>query len=453
LKFNTCICISEYGVLYPDSNEGKSIDDSLLSRIIPEKSWYWLLENTNIAHHKIFTKLMRRNGVPCLQVMNYVGVLTTPFGCQIEVIPKVFTEESFASDEAEVGRRKLFQMLSSIGAIDFKSFHNASLKLFRQPLPEVLIGLFINEVTQVVKKGVRNDYVFEKSELPFLRGRLQISAQLRQPIGRQHLFQVEYDEFLPDRAENRLIHSALKKVVQLSRSYENQRVAKELLFLFDAIPESLLPSKDFKLWRNNRSMVHYQPVKPFCEYILNGQVPFSLVGKNNGLSILFPMNVLFEKYVAVVLRQQLEREYKLKEQASSEHLIKEHYAVKNYRSNPIFQLKPDILIHKDSENIAILDCKWKLLDSNSREKNYKISSSDMYQLYAYGNKYLKGRGKLFLIYPESDTFSEPLPVFKFDDDLELWVVPFKWSDKELDRVCFPTNDSFEFLKNKLHVVS
>jgi len=81
----------------------------------------------------------------------------------------------------------------------------------------------------------------------------------------------------------------------------------------------------------------------------------------------------------------------------------------------------------------------------------------MYQLYAYGNKYLKGRGKLlgrgklFLIYPESDTFSEPLPVFKFDDDLELWVVPFKWSVKELDRVCFPTNDSnnnsFEFLKN------
>ena len=74
----------------------------------------------------------------------------------------------------------------------------------------------------------------------------------------------------------------------------------------------------------------------------------------------------------------------------------------------------------------------------------------MYQLYAYGNKYLKGRGKLFLIYPESDTFSEPLPVFKFDEKLELWVVPFKW---ELDEVCFPTNDSFEFLKNKLHVVS
>jgi len=41
---------------------------------------------------------------------------------------------------------------------------------------------------------------------------------------------------------------------------------------------------------------------------------------------------------------------------------------------------------------SFLDCKWKLLDSNSREKNYKISFNDMCQLYAYGNKYLKGRG-------------------------------------------------------------
>jgi len=50
----------------------------------------------------------------------------------------------------------------------------------------------------------------------------------------------------------------------------------------------------------------------------------------------------------------------------------------------------------------------------------------MCQLYAYGNKYLKGNGKLFLIYLESETFSEPLPVFKFDDEIKLWVVPFKW---------------------------
>ncbi len=154
-------------------------------------------------------------------------------------------------------------------------------------------------------------------------------------------------------------------------------------------------------------MVHYQQVEPFCEYILNDQVQFYLV----------------EKYVAVVLRRQLKIGCSLKEQASSQYLIETH-DVANYPFHRIFQLKPDILIQKGSENIVILDCKWKLLDSNNRKEKQKISSSDMCQLYVYGNKYLKGNGKLFLIYPESETFSEPLPVFKFDDKIKLWIVPF-----------------------------
>ena len=48
----------------------------------------------------------------------------------------------------------------------------------------------------------------------------------------------------------------------------------------------------------------------------------------------------------------------------------------------------------------------------------------MYQLYAYGKKYLDGKGDLFLIYPRHDEFLNPLPVFEFSGDLNLWVVPF-----------------------------
>ncbi len=51
--------------------------------------------------------------------------------------------------------------------------------------------------------------------------------------------------------------------------------------------------------------------------------------------------------------------------------------------------------------------------------------ADMYQLFAYGQKYFKGAGELFLIYPEHTGFTAPLPLFEFDDDLKLWVVPFE----------------------------
>jgi 5-methylcytosine-specific restriction enzyme subunit McrC len=449
------ITIREYGVLYCSVIDSSTITDNLDSHVIKKTAWDWLLATTGTDEYKFLVKPIRRNNQIGLQVVNYVGVITTPCGCQIEILPKIVSHIK-GDDENYLRhvRKKLFTMLSAVQRLKFKSFHNASLEIFDQPLPDVLIRIFLKEVDLLIKKGIRHDYVSVKDETSFLKGRLQVAAQIRQPVGRRHLFQVEYDEFLPDRAENRLINLALSKVAKWSHSIENKRLANKLLFVFDDIPCSTNTQLDFSRWLDRDcSMVHYRGLKEWCELIIKEKSPFSLAGTQNGLSFLFPMNDLFEKYVAVVLRRQLKREYELKEQASSEYLIKEHYAVKNYRSNRIFRLKPDILIRKDSENIAILDCKWKLLDSNNRKDKYKISSSDMYQLYAYGNKYLKGRGgrgKLFLIYPESDTFSEPLPVFKFDEKLELWVVPFKWSGKE-DRVCFPTNDnnnkSFEFLKN------
>ncbi|MGK0473196.1 MAG: 5-methylcytosine-specific restriction endonuclease McrBC regulatory subunit McrC [Candidatus Azotimanducaceae bacterium] len=50
----------------------------------------------------------------------------------------------------------------------------------------------------------------------------------------------------------------------------------------------------------------------------------------------------------------------------------------------------------------------------------------MYQLCAYGHKYLRDKPekKLMLIYPETDTFFEPLPIFTYESGFELEVVPF-----------------------------
>jgi 5-methylcytosine-specific restriction enzyme subunit McrC len=337
-------------------------------------------------------------------------------------------------------------MLSSVGLIKFRDFNAASLKLFNKPLQEVLINQFLNDVSILIKRGVRNDYIPIREETPYLKGRLQIAAQIRQPVGRQHLFQVEHDEFLPDRAENRLIHSALIKVSKQTRDYKNKRLVNELLFVFDVIPQSLNYKLDFSRWiENDRSMSHYKPIRVWCDLILYEKSPFSLAGSHHGLSFLFPMNVLFEKYVAVVLRGQLANGFELKEQESSKYLIEQH------GNKKMFKIKPDFLIKGESEENIILDAKWKVINEKNVDKNYGISQSDMYQLYAYGKKYFANDepGKVFLIYPQSVTFSKALPVFKFDENLELWVVPFMWSDGKDDRVDFGQNqnNSWQFLAN------
>ena len=83
------------------------------------------------------------------------------------------------------------------------------------------------------------------------------------------------------------------------------------------------------------------------------------------------------------------------------------------------------MITKDKLATWVLDTKWKLLDQGNRSNKYGISQSDMYQLYAYGHKFIEGNQKnLMLIYPMTDKFTEALSVFKYEDGFKLWAVPF-----------------------------
>lgn len=413
--------IREYGLLtkadLPEARYGLDI------QVIPTSAWDWLLaEVSGDGKHKRLVRPGKSNGQLCLQVLNYVGAVTTPCGTQIEIVPK--HSEKCEAASLTSGRSLLLKMLNRVYGLNMREFERAQLQLFKQPLPEVLISQFLLELKQLVKRGIRSEYRSVREESPYLRGRLQVAKQLRQPPGRGHKFQVEYDEFLPDRPENRLIHSSLKQVLRWSESVINQRLARELLFVFDDIPPSKSYRADFDRWQCDRNMQHYRATKPWCEFILKEQSPLSLAGAHHGQSFLFPMNDLFEKYVGRVLEQQLAPGLKLKEQAASQYLVDTH------RDKRLFQLKPDLLVTRDDEAVAVMDCKWKLIDQNmshatgTEEKSYGLSQSDMYQLYAYGKKYLNGRGSVYLIYPYHPRFTNALPAFEFDDGLKLFAVPF-----------------------------
>lgn len=140
------------------------------------------------------------------------------------------------------------------------------------------------------------------------------------------------------------------------------------------------------------------------------------------------MEALFEAYVEKHLRRQLQPDHSLKAQASSQYLV-------NHQQQRWFRMKPDLLVKHRTEQRLVLDTKWKLLNSDkdtAREK-YQLSQSDFYQLYAYGHHYLQGSGEVVLIYPKTDTFPSPLPVFEFPQaaTMRLWVLPFCLKTRQL----------------------
>jgi 5-methylcytosine-specific restriction enzyme subunit McrC len=370
-----------------------------------------------------------RNGATLLQVEgrhslkwdSYVGVLETPCGTRLEILPKHFEQ----GDCLRKSRRLLRKLIQCALQLKPREASVASLELFDAPLSEWVMGQFLAELDLLVKRGLRFDYQRIEEEQRFLRGQLNVVAQMRQPAGRQHHFQIRHDVFLPDRAENRLLKLALEQVAKSTQDAANWRLANELRAMLTEVPASRQVNQDLRAWSRDRLMAHYQAIKPWCELILNQQMPIAVSGEWRGMSLLFPMEKLFECYVEGWLRQQLQPSATLKPQSASQYLC----AHDNAR---MFCLKPDLLIDT-SEQRWILDTKWKRVDTRKAEKNYDLSQSDFYQLFAYGHKYRNGTGvpKLVLIYPYWSGLTEALPAFDYGQGMSLWVLPF---DLENDRL-------------------
>jgi 5-methylcytosine-specific restriction enzyme subunit McrC len=157
-------------------------------------------------------------------------------------------------------------------------------------------------------------------------------------------------------------------------------------------------------------------------------MPIALSGDQQGFSLLFPMEKLFEAYIARWLRKYLPQHLHLTSQASSEYLCW-------HDSRRIFQLRPDLLLRdRNGDAVMVLDTKWKRLEAGNRAGNYGLSQGDFYQMLAYGQTYLKGRGRLVLIYPSWAGFDSHLPVFTMGDGLEVQVLRFDFKN---DMLCVP----------------
>lgn len=379
-------------------------------------------ENDTAADGMPLVKVLGRR---TLRLDNYVGVIETPSGQLIEILPKTAKE----GDPPEQGRQLLRQMLECALDLPPRETSEAALQGFDAPLSEWIMSRFLAALQHLVKRGIRSDYLRIEGEERFLLGQLDVVRQMRQPPGRAHHFALRYDLYLPDRAENRLLKLALEQVAVTTQQPESWRLAQELRHLLVEVPASHDVAGDFRQWRDDRLMAHYRDVRPWCELILQRIMPMALRGEWRGISLLFPMEKLFERYVEAGLRRQLLPGAALRSQASSQSLC-------THQGKPMFELRPDLLLSHGKQR-WVLDAKWKRLDGGDREGKYGLSQADLYQLFAYGHKYLGGQGDLVLIYPSWKHFQAPLAPFRFDDHLTLWVLPFELGEGMAHRLLLP----------------
>ena len=368
---------------------------------VPIKAFNHLKKFASYEENNIFIDVAK--GGNALRLKNYVGTITTNDGTTIEILPKIYGSED---DDLET-KKVLLKMLKTLKKTPFKNINKSSLKTEKLNIFEIFITMFLEELSALIKKGIKADYLSKEENTYFLKGKIKLNSQLRYNLLNKEKFYIEFDEYSSNRVENRLIKSTLLKLYQVSKSISNKQRLREFIFVFDDIEVSKNINDDFKKCKIDRSMANYFEVINWCKVFLNNESFSPYKGKECAHALLFDMNLLFESYVAHFFKKNY-RDKKIRTQDKKYKLIE---------SPRLFQLKPDIVI----DDSVVLDTKWKVLDS--RKSNYNISQSDLYQLYAYGKKY--NSTNMYLIYPKSKYFQQTMQEpFKYDDTLNLHILCF-----------------------------
>ena len=371
---------------------------------------------------KVFELAGRRK----IKLDQYVGVIETKCGTRIEILPK-HVEMSGTDDQSIIQqeRRLLQKMLSVSLHLPYREAGAANLNRFKQSLHEWIISQFLASFERLVQRGLRFDYNRVQEEQKFLRGQLQHVKYMRQPPSKRHIFPIEHDVYEVNRPENRLIRTALEIVCKKAKDASNWKLAQELRLMTGEIPRSQNIRQDLRQWQSGRLLALYDEIKPWTELILGEYMPVSTSGEWRGMSLLFPMEKLFEHYVAYHLRRNLP-ESKVKTQHAMEHICK-------HQNSNIFKLKPDIFIERSDDKNIVMDTKWKLIDQSARSGRYGLKDSDIQQMFAYSHFYLEHESEVILIYPyRVEKFNRSLDEFEFrqTDGAKLRVVPFNLDEPE-----------------------
>lgn len=374
------IQIREYGSFVIGEKNGSHVGGNitLTKRTFEQLENFILSNNSKETDALELMGLSARRGVgKIITAKNYVGIITMNDGTTIEILPKVY---SVIKDDTNASRTKklLIDMLKTLRDTPYKALQTANVNIEKMNIFEIFIRMFVDEVFFIVKRGLKCSYETIEENATFFRGKMKFSQQIRHNYIHKERSYVEYDAFTVNRPENRLLKATLQYLYRHSTSSKNRNDLKLLLNAFGEVESSIDYKGDFAKYVPDRNTKDYATALLWARVFLMGKSFTSFAGSEVALALLFPMESLFESYIATLLRRNLDATvFSVSTQDRSYHLFEEPKAV--------FQMKPDIVITNKVQNaIYIMDTKWKVL---SEEKaNYGISQADMYQMYAYQKK-------------------------------------------------------------------
>ena len=235
-------------------------------------------------------------------------------------------------------------------------------------------------------RGLLHGYRTEEEALHTVRGRIRFDEQVRRRFGVPLPVEVQYDEFTADVLANRLVKAATHRLVRARlRSPKARRDLGWAASMLDDVSLCEFSPKDVPSVRYDRLNEHYRGVVELSRLILRHGAFESGRGEIRASGFLMDMNVVFQEFVAVALREAL---------GVSATAFREKYIhTLAYRQH--VRLRPDLAWFEGNRCVFVGDAKYKRIVDD------RIPNADLYQLLAYAIAEDLPGG--LLIYAEDET--------------------------------------------------
>ncbi len=312
----------------------------------------------------------------------------------IQILPKIAGWDG-GPDAVERSIKNLLQMLNFTKKLAVKEIDIASLRQVKDDFFEVLIYVFANNLLRLLTREMHKEYVDREENLPYIKGRLQITEHVRRNFVRKNKFFVKYDEFLEDNLLNQILKYTAYLLMKQSADFKNKQMLQECSFLLSDITLKTIQLNHFKKVHLSRLNEKYAPILNLCRLFI-GQSSVELrPDKAETFSFVFDMNALFEEFIGEFIRRYFSDQFEaIRLQRSSAYLVEKVKEGEKVRQTRSYALKPDIAFYVTKtakKPILLLDTKYKKLsiseDGKGSENKYGVATGDMYQMCAYSLKY------------------------------------------------------------------
>jgi 5-methylcytosine-specific restriction enzyme subunit McrC len=346
-----------------------------------------------------------------LKTRQYCGILNID-GEDIYLLPKI-------SNKADKTNLSIFiYMLIYAYDMQLENEDLASCKNENQTILEVFVQLFAKQLFKQLQMGIYKEYITEQDNLTTLRGKYLVNENIRHNFTNSKIY-CEYDEFSMNNELNQFFLYAIKT---LQHFVKDIRVLKQCELVLDEVEYRSFDIENLHI-HFHRLNYRFQESFEFAILLLKQSIPLFSKEKKS-FAFLFDMNILFEKFVARMIKENFD----------------DVEVPKKSKKFGELYLKPDIIVKSKK---LLIDCKYKIIKDDKIAKR-----DDRYQMYVYANNFEEVNITM-LLYPKhlDDEIDQLIILGENDRKVRLQVKCF-----DLDVKCESYEEYVELMKERVKLL-